>query len=183
MRRAYIFSIVIISTLIFTGCISLSNPFSHRSNIEIKEGVLSLKTVNINLSKQMPTKVKVGSNSINIVSTTVFAGADGKYFLTEVEFIFTSFEIPEGLPAVARFSSSMEYNPKLREFKLSRISQPEIKFLKESLLEYITPQQKKFIPDTLMLKLYSLVLHKSKKRLGSIKSFKVKEGVIKVTFR
>ena len=57
-----------------------------------------------------------------------------------------------------------------------------MKFLKENLIEFITPNQKKFIPDSLTVKLYDLVLHKSKKRLKTIKNFEVKEGKIKINF-
>jgi len=181
MKKVYL--TIILLSFIFNGCISLKRPFFNRSSIEIKEGYLSLKNINMNLEKQMPLTQKVGSNEIKIVSATIFAGRDGKSLITEVEFIFKSFQIPEGLPAIARVKSAIDYNPKTKEFKLARISTPEIRFLKENLLEYVTPQQRKFIPDTIILKLYSLVLHKSKRELGSMKSFSVKEGKIKILFR
>jgi hypothetical protein len=181
MRRVYIAMFML--AFIFNSCISIKRPFFNRSSIEIKEGYLSLKNINQNLEKQMPIVEKIGSNEIKIVSVTTFASDDGKSLVTEVEFIFTSFQIPEGLPAIARVRSSIEYNPRTKEFKFARISAPEIKFLKESLLEYVTPQQRKFIPDTIVLKLYSLVLHKSKRALRPMQSFSVKEGKIKIVFR
>jgi hypothetical protein len=181
MIRVYLTFILILFTL--NGCLSLKSPFSSRSAIEIKEGYLSIKSVNINLDKQMPLTQKVSTNEIKIASATIFAAKNGKNLVTEIEFIFKSFQIPEGLPAIARVYSDIDYNPKTKEFKLVRITTPEIRFLKENLLEYVTPQQRKFIPDTIILKLYTLVLHKSKRELGSMKSFSIKEGKIKILFR
>jgi len=183
MTRGYILIITLIISFLFTSCVSINNPFSRRSTIEIKEGYLSLKTINMNLAKQMPVTQKIGSNEVKIVSATIFSGKNRQTFTVELEFIFKSFEIPEGLPAIARASAHLTYNPKTKEFKFSKISPIEVKYLKESLLEYITPSQKKFIPDTLTVKLYELVLHKSKKRLSAIKSYEIKEGKIKVTFK
>lgn len=180
MKRVYL-SLILLSFL-FNSCMSINKPFFNRSSIEVKEGYLSLKNINKNLEKQMPVIEKVGTNEIKIVSVTLFASKDGQYLIGEVEFIFTSFQIPEGLPAIARFKSIIYYVPQTKEFKLAKISIPEIKFLKENLLEYVTPQQRKFIPDALIAKLKSLVLLKSKRELGPIKSFYVKEGKIKVTF-
>ncbi len=182
MRTLFFIPFIILS-IFLTSCVSLNNPFKSRSSIEIKEGYLSLKKINENLDKQMPLTQKVGSNGIKIVSVTTFASKDSKSLIIEVEFIFTSFEIPEGLPAIARFKSSLKYIPKTKEFKFDNISIIEINFLKEELLEYVSPQQKKFINDTLILKLSDLVLHKSKKALKPMKSFSVKEGKIKILFK
>ena len=130
MKKLYIFLIIVLVAISFNSCASLRNPFKRRSSLEIKEGYLSLKTINYNLLKQMPLEEKIGNNKIKIVSTTIFASKEGKSLIVEIEFIFTSFEIPEGLPAIARTRSSLEYNPKTKEFKLSRISPIEIRFLK-----------------------------------------------------
>jgi hypothetical protein len=181
MKRVFI--ILSIISFLFNGCVSLRHPFAKRSSIEIKEGILSLKTINSNLAKQMPLTEKIGSNEVKIVSATVFASDKPNKLLVELEFIFTSFEIPEGLPCVARTTASIDYNPKTKEFKFARIAPIEIKFLKEELLEYVTPQQRKFIPETLMVKLYTLILHKSKKELTQIKSFTIKSGKIKIEFK
>ncbi len=183
MKRVNIFILFVSFSLLFTSCASIHNPFSRRSSIEIKEGYLSLKTINMNLAKQMPISEKIGSNEITIVSATVFAGSNHKTLIVELEFIFKSFEIPEGLPAIARANATLKYEPTTREFKLDNVSNIEIRYLKDSLLEYVTPQQKKFIPETLRRKLYELVLHKSKKQLTPIKSFSINEGKVKVVFR
>ena len=181
MKKIYL--ILVLISFLFNSCSSLKRPFFNRSSMEIKEGYLSLTNINKNLEKQMPLVKKSGSNEIKIVSATTFASQDGKSLITEVEFIFTSFQIPEGLPAVARVKSEIEYDPKTKEFRLAKISEPEIKFLKESLLEYVTPKQRKFISETLILQLYTLVLHKSKRELKPMKSFLVKEGKIKIIFK
>jgi len=180
VRKFYIISILTLISFIISGCVSI-NPFASNTFV-VKEGYLSLGKINNNIAKQMPLEEKIGSNKIKIVNTNVYASQDKNSLLVEAEFIFTSFEIPEGLPSVAKFKSSLEYNPQTKEFKLARLKLLGIRFLKESLVEYITPQQKRFIPDTLMVKLYSLVLHKSKKRLKTIKSIEVKDGKIKVYF-
>ncbi len=181
MKRVYL--PILLSITFLTSCASINNPFAKRETIEIKEGYLSLKNINTNLAKQMPLIQKVGKNKIKIVSATTFAGKDGKSLITEIEFIFTSFEIPEGLPSIARVKSSLTYDLKTKEFKLDNISEPQVKFLKESLVEYINPKQKKFISDTIVLKLYDLILHKSKKELRAMKGFIVKEGKIKIIFK
>ncbi len=180
MKRVYLALIVL--SFLFNSCISIKKPFFNRSSIEIKEGYLSLKNINSNLEKQMPVIEKVGTNEVKIVSVTVFASEDGQSLVSEIEFIFTSFQIPEGLPAIARVKSLIYYIPQTKEFRFAKISNPEIKYLKENLLEYVTPQQHKFIPDAIKEKLKSLVLLKSKRELKPIKSFYVKEGKIKVTF-
>ena len=181
MKRIYTLLLIFATSLFFTGCLSISNPFKSDTFV-VKEGYLSLGKINANVAKQMPLKEKVARNEIKILNTTIYAGANKHSFVVECEYIFTSFEIPEGLPAIARFNSSLEYNPKTQEFKLAKVQINKIKFLKENLVEYITPNQKKFIPDTLTVKLYSLVLHKSKKKLKTIKNFEVKEGKIKINF-
>ena len=181
MRKVYTILLILATSLIFTGCFSISNPFKSNTFV-VKEGYLSLGKINGNVAKQMPLKEKVARNEIKVINTSIYSGANRHSLVVECEFIFTSFEIPEGLPAVARFNTSLEYNPKTQEFKLSKIQISKIKFLKENLVEYITPNQKKFIPDTLIVKLYGLVLHKSKKKLKTIKNFEVKEGKIKINF-
>ena len=180
MKKFYIIFLLTIISFIINSCLSI-NPFASNTFV-VKEGYLSLGKINNNIAKQMPLEEKIGSNKIKIVNTNVYASRDTSNLLVEVKFIFTSFEIPEGLPSIAKFKSSLEYSPKTKEFKLARLNLLGIRFLKESLVEYITPQQKRFIADTLIVKLYSLVLHKSKKRLKTIKSIEVKDGKIKVYF-
>ena len=180
MKKTLMYLFIAIS-FFFSGCVSLHNPFKGNTFV-VKEGYLLLSKINENIAKQMPLVEKIGKNEIKIVNTSVFASSRKDRLTVEVEFIFTSFEIPEGLPAVARFTSSLQYNPKTQEFKLAQIKDAQIKYLKESLVEFINPKQKKFIPDTLVVKLQELVLHKSKKRLKTIKSFEVKNGKIKINF-
>ena len=181
MKKIYIFLAIFIISFTYTGCLSVSNPLKSNTFV-VKEGYLTLSKINSNISKQMPLREKIGTNEIKILTTTIYAARDKKSLIVETEFIFKSFEIPEGLPAVARFKSSLEYNPTTKEFKLAKISTLDIKFLKEKLVEYINPQQKNFIPDTLVVKLYKLILHKSKKRLKTIKKLEVKDGKIKIIF-
>ncbi len=181
MKKLYIISFLLISLFSINSCVSITNPFASNT-FEVKEGYLSLGKINKNIAKQMPLEEKIGSNKIKIVNVNLYGAEDKKSLIVEVEFIFTSFEIPEGLPTVAKFKSSIDYDPKTREFKLAKLKLLDIRFLKEELVEYITPQQRRFIPDTLMVKLYSLVLHKSKKRLKSVKAIEVKDGKIKVYF-
>ncbi len=181
MKKVYTLLVIFLSSLIFTGCVSIYNPFKSNTFV-VKEGYLSLGKINENVAKQMPIDEKIAKNEIKIVSTIIYAGANKHNLVIECEFIFTSFEIPEGLPAVARFTSSLKYNPKTQEFKLANIQINKIKFLRDDLVEFITPNQKNFIPDTLTVKLSDLVLHKSKKKLKTIKNFKVEEGKIKINF-
>ena len=181
MKRVYTILLIFTTSIIFTGCISISKPFKSNTFV-VKEGYLSLGKINENVTKQMPLIEKVAKNKIKIIGTKIYAGAGAHSLIVESDFVFTSFEIPEGLPAIARFTSSLAYNPKTQEFKLKNLKIKKIKFLKENLVEFITPNQKKFIPDTLTLKLYDLVLHKSKKKLKTIKNFEVKEGKIKINF-
>ncbi len=181
MKKFLFFLFISINFFLLSGCVSLSNPFKSNTFV-VKEGYLLLSKINENIAKQMPLDEKIGSNEIKIVKASVFAGPSKNRLTVEAEFIFKSFEIPEGLPAIARFSASLKYNPKTKEFKLTDIRDGEIKFLKEELVEFINKRQRKFIPDTLKIKLQELVLHKSKKRLKIIKSFEVKEGKIKIKF-
>ncbi|HHD74576.1 MAG TPA: hypothetical protein ENL00_01950 [Nitratifractor sp.] len=174
-----IVALILISFLI-NGCISI-RPFK-RSTFEVREGYLSIKNINENIEKQMPIVEKVGKNGVKIVSTTLFASKNPHYLIAEVEFIFTSYEIPEGLPAIARFNTSLRYDTASQEFSLNQLKLSKIRYLKEDLLEYLLPQQQKFIPETLKRKLSSLILYKSKKSLRTIKKIDVKEGQIKVTF-
>lgn len=171
---------LILITFLINGCISI-RPFK-RSTFEVREGYLSVKNINENLEKQMPVVEKEGKNEIKIVSTTLFASKNPHYLTAEVEFIFTSYEIPEGLPAIARFNTSLKYDTASLEFKLNQLKLSKIRYLKEELLEYLLPQQQKFIPQTLAVKLSTLVLYKTKKKLRTIKKIDVKEGQIKVSF-
>jgi hypothetical protein len=148
----------------------------------VNEGYLSIGKINENIAKQMPLTQKIDTNSIKIVNTKVYAASDKKSLIVESDFIFTSFEIPEGLPAIARFSSSLSYEPKSKEFKFKDLKLIGIRFLKEQLVEYISPKQKQFIPNALKHQLQQIVLHKSKKQFTTIKSFETKEGKIKVNF-
>ena len=182
MRAIYKILIFLSVSVIFSGCmISNLNPFSSRT-FEVKEGYLSISKINENIILQLPMEEKVGSNKVKIVGVKVFSGSNKKSLYIEVEFIFTSFEIPEGLPAIARFNSSLAYYPKSKEFKFKDINFIGVKFLKEQLVEYITPQQMRFIPDSIKHKLKDIVLHKSKKQFTTIRRFEAKEGKIKVEF-
>ena len=174
------FLAIILVAFLVNGCVSIRH--FNRSTFEINEGYLSIKNINENLEKQMPVVEKVGNNEVKIVSVTLFAAKNPHRLVSEVEFIFTSYEIPEGLPAIARFNTSLRYDKATHEFRLSQIRLMQIKFLKEELLEYLLPQQRKFIPDTLKAKLQELILYKSKRELRTVKKIDVKEGQIKVTF-
>jgi len=171
---------ILLAALLVNGCVSIHH--FKRSTFEINEGYLSIKNINENLEKQMPIVEKVGKNEIKIVSVTLFAAQNPHRLVAEIEFIFTSYEIPEGLPAIARFNTSLNYEKATQEFKLTQIRLIQIKYLKEDLLEYLLPQQKKFIPDVLKAKLQELILYKSKRQLRSVKKIDVKEGQIKITF-
>jgi len=181
MRRVNIFLLIIFSAFIFTGCVSIPNPFKSNTFV-VKEGYLSLSEINKNVAKQMPIEQSAGKDKVKIINTSVFAGSNRKTLAVEAEFIYTSFEIPEGLPAVAHFKASLKYEPKTKEFKLDNVVLTGVKFLKEQLLEYVSPSQKKFVIDTLVLKMDELILHKSKKQLKTIKSFIVKDGKIHIEF-
>jgi len=181
MRAIYKVIIFVFVSIFFSGCLSSLNPFS-ATTFEVKEGYLSIGKINENILLQLPKEEKVGTNKIKIVGVKLFSGADKKSLIVEVEFIFTSFEIPEGLPAIARFSSSLGYDPRTKEFKFKDLKFIGVRFLKEQLVEYISPQQKRFIPDSLKHKLQEIVLHKSKKQFSTIKSFETYEGKIKVKF-
>ena len=174
-----VLAIILVSFLV-NGCVSIRH--FKRSTFEINEGYLSIKNINENLEKQMPIVEKVGKNEVKIVSVTLFAAKNPHRLVAEVEFIFTSYEIPEGLPAIARFNTSLNYDRTSHEFKLSQIRLMQIRYLKEELLEYLLPQQRKFIPETLKVKLQELILYKSKRELRTVKRVDVKEGQIKVTF-
>ncbi len=167
--------------LFFSGCVSLHNSLKG-NNFAVKEGYLLLSRINENIAKQMPLDEKVGSNEVKIVTVSVFAGKDKKSLIVDIEFIFTSFEIPEGLPSIARYKAGLTYNPATKEFKFTNLQQIKIKFLKEELEEFINKKQRKFIPDTIAYELGKLVLHKSKKRLKTIKSYEVTGGKIKIYF-
>jgi len=182
MRVLFKLILIFAIPFIFTSCVSLSNPFKSNTFV-VKEGYLTISKINENLAKQMPLVEKVGTNEVKITSVTVYSGSDQKSLIIEAEFIFTSFQIPEGLPAIATFKAGIDYDPRTQEFRFNNIMLKKIKFLKESLLEYITPRQKDFIPDALTQKIAELVLYKSKKRLSSIKSFETKEGKIKIYFK
>jgi len=181
MKKLNIFLLTLFSAFVFTGCISIPNPFKSNTFV-VKEGYLSLSEINKNVAKQMPLVEKVSKDQVKIINTSIFAGSNRKTLSVEAEFIFTSFEIPEGLPAVARFNASLKYEPKTKEFKLTNVTLTGVKFLKEELLEYVSPSQKKFVIDTLVLKMSELILHKSKKQLKTIKSFIVKDGKIHIEF-
>lgn len=183
MRGLFKISIFVVVSAVFSGCLGLGslNPFSS-STFEVKEGYLSLGKINENILLQLPLKEKVGTNEVKLVNVKIYSATNQKSLIVEVDFIFKSFEIPEGLPAIAKFASSLKYNPDTREFKLKDLKLIDVRFLKEQLVEYITPQQKAFIPDALKIKLQEITLHKSKKRFTTIKSFETKEGKIKVKF-
>jgi hypothetical protein len=178
-----ILKIVISSVLIvsFSGCMSSLNPFKQNTFI-VNEGYLSIGKINENIAKQMPLRQKVETNEIKIVNTKVYASHDQKSLIVESDFIFTSFEIPEGTPVIAKFKAGITYDPKTKEFHLSNLELIDIKFLKEELLEYVSPKQKRFIVDTLKYLLQEIILHKSVKQLRTIHSIEVKNGKIKVVF-
>jgi len=182
----FIYKILLFSTLsmLFTGCFSLSslNPFNS-SKTEAKEGYLTIDKINKNSLMQMPLEHKVGTDSIRILNVKIFSEANRSSLIVEADFIFTSFEIPEGLPAIARFDSSLKYIPATKEFKLDNLKLKEIRFLKEQLIEYISPKQKIFIKNALISELKELVLHKSNEQFTTIESFETEDGKIKVKFK
>ena len=167
--------------LILSGCMSYLNPFK-KNTFVVNEGYLSIGKINENIVKQMPLTQKVDTNSIKIVNTKVYAASDKKSLIVESDFIFTSFEIPEGTPVVARFKANIKYNPQTKEFKFDNLDLVDVKFIKEELLEYVSPLQKRFIVDTLKYLLNQIILHKSVKELKTIKDIEVKDGKIKVIF-
>ncbi len=180
MRQIFL---IVTTIFLFSACSSwFPNPFSSNA-FEVREGYLSLGKINENIAKQLPLTQKVGQNSIKITSVVAYAGEDKKSLIVDSEFIFTSFEIPEGVGVVARAKSSISYDPQTKEFHFANVKVLKLKFLKEELLEYVSPMQEKFIVDGLKYELENLILHKSRKRLKPIKSISVKEGKIKVVFQ
>ena len=174
--------LVIAFIFTFNSCSKVPNPFKSNTFV-VHQGYLSIGKINQNIAKQLPLKESVGSNKIEISSVTVYGNSKSNKLLVEVEFVFTSFQIPEGLPAIARLSGGLEYEPSTKEFRFKQLSVDGIKFLKDELVEYITKPQRKFIPDAIALKLSDLVLHKSKKEFHHIKSYQIKESKIKVIFK
>lgn len=182
MRAFFKLFVLITAVMFFSGCSSLEalNPFS---SSEPKEGYLELRKINDNLTLQMPLHERIVTDDIKIVSVKTFPSAEKNRLIVEADFIFTSFEIPEGLPAIANFNSSLAYDPKTKEFRFTNLELIDIKFLKRELVEYISTKQKKFIKNTLERKLQEIVLHQSKKQFGVIESFETKDGKIKVKFK
>ena len=177
MNNIYIFLAIFFISFILNGCATVSSFLKPNT----KEGYLTLVKINSNIAKQIPLKKRVGSNEIKIVSVNVYASKN-ENLVAKSEFIFTSFEIPEGLPAVVKFDTSLKYNTKTQLFTLDNIKLNNVQFLKENLVEFIPPQQKRFILDIIIDEIKELILYRSKKRLKTIKSFKVKEGKIDIIF-
>ncbi len=173
--------LVILFALLLSGCIYNINPFK-KNTFVVNEGYLSIGKINENIKKQLPLIQNAGTNKIKIVNAKIYSANDKKHLIIEVDFIFTSFEIPEGTPVVARFKSGIFYDIKTKEFKFNNLELIDIKFLKEELLEYVSPLQKRFIIDTLKYLLKKVVLYKSIKELKSIKSIEVTNGKIKIVF-
>ena len=166
----------------FDSCSRVPNPFK-RNTFVVHQGYLSIGKINQNIAEQLPLKESVGSNKVEISSVTVYGSSKSNKLLVEVEFTFTSFQIPEGLPAIARLSGGITYEPSTKEFRFKALSVDNLRFLKEELTEYITKPQRKFIPDAIALKLSDLILHKSKKELHPISKYEIQESKIKIIFK
>ncbi len=177
----FVKALMVILIVSLSGCLSPLSPFKSHTFV-VNEGYLSLGKLNENIAKQMPLSQKVETNEVKIVNTKIYAANDKKHLIVESDFIFTSFEIPEGTPVIAKFKADITYNPQSKEFRFAHLDLVDIKFLKEELLEYVSPLQKRFIVDTLKYLLKKIVLHKSVKQLRTIKSIEVENGKIKVVF-
>ncbi len=176
----------VIATLLiaslFSGCVKVPTIFGNKTFV-VHQGYLSIGKINQNIAKQMPLIEKVGSNEVKIVSANVYGDTKSNNLLIEADFIFTSFQIPEGLPAIAKLSANLIYEPQTREFRFKNVVLNRIDFLKEELVEYISKPQQKFIEDAIAIKISELILHKSKKRLNPIKNYKVENSKIKIIFK
>ena len=179
MKRVFI---ILLSAILFTGCIKVPTIFTSKTFV-VHQGYLSIGKINQNIAKQLPLKEEVGSNKIEIVSVNVYGNPKDNNFLIEADFTFTSFQIPEGLPATAKLSAKLMYEPQTKEFRFDEVTLRNINFLKEELVEYISKPQMKFIKDALAMKISELILYKSKKRLNPIKNYKVENSKIKIIFK
>jgi len=179
MRKIFI---ILLSSILFTGCIKAPTIFGNKTFI-VHQGYLSIGKINQNIANQLPIIEKVGSNEIKIVSVTVYGNPKQNNLLIETDFTFTSFQIPEGLPASAKLSANLMYDPQTKEFRFKDVTLNSIQFLKEELTEYISKPQNKFIEDAIAIKISELILYKSQKRLNPINNYQIENSKIKIIFK
>ncbi len=140
--RVAVVVLISIFSMVLIGCATQPKKSPKQDN----SFELTLKEINRVISSKMPITQKVGENSIKIVSAEV--ERDGKTkdgVVIEADFVYTSFEIPEGIAGQITLKGKLLHNREDNNLYLYGLQAKEYIFADKKLSEYLKDSDKKLI--------------------------------------
>ncbi len=111
-----------------------------------REQSFSLEQIDTELQGALPVTRKAAFGSVKVVGMVLQQGAENRGLEVPVKFIFTSYEIPEGIQALITYSADLRYDPASRKLTLGTLKPLRLEFANPSLEEYISARARKGIP-------------------------------------
>ncbi|NPA50910.1 MAG: hypothetical protein GXO02_04700 [Epsilonproteobacteria bacterium] len=157
------------------GCskIPLIGPIIYTSKTSIP-----IKVLNKALKKALPRSIKFEDKEVIIVGAYIKDQLVHQRLLIIVRLIFKSFEIPEGVGAEGSFEGYLRYDPRSRLFFLTSLRAKSLDILDPLLLDYITPETYRKIPNVVKKELETIPLVKMREGfdLRKILSMQIENG-------
>ena len=164
-----------------SGCV-LQEPALVKST----QQQLLLSDLDEGCKKALPI-TKVGDFGTVKVLTVLIQGGDKSDTLSvTVRFMMTSFEIPEGIEGIVRYTGTLRYDPVKKALYFANLQTTSLTFGGDAALhEYITTAARQGVPVLVAQALESVPLYQLKEGFAAkaLQSFKVYKENIVLSFR
>lgn len=157
--------LIAILSIMMVGCATQPKKSQKQDN----SFELTLKEINKVISTKMPISQKIGENSIKIVSVEV--ERDGKTkngVVVNSDFIYTSFEIPEGIAGKITLKGKLLHNKEDNNLYLYGLQAKDYIFADKKLSEYIKDSDKKLIEQMIAGELSLIPLYHVSPKIKSV---------------
>jgi hypothetical protein len=119
---------------------------------------IPLSQIDTNIRQALPVTRKASFGRVRVVGMALQSGAEQKGLEVPVKFIFTSYEIPEGIEGLITYAATLRYDPASHRLSLGELKALRMSFGNPSLEEYISTRARKGIPNLVASAIRSIPL-------------------------
>jgi hypothetical protein len=148
------------------------------------EKEFSLTGIDTNLQRQLPISRKTPYGTVRVLGVALQPAAKEEALDVMAKFVLISYEIPEGIEGVVRYSATLRYDPATRSLRLGTLQAKNLRFANSSLEEYVSARAHQGIPGVVASVLEGMTLQRMPDgfRARKVESFNIKTDKLFVDF-
>jgi len=147
---------------------------------------LALNDLDEGFRKSLPLLRKAGFGQVRILAAVTQGGEGEDPLSVTAHFVMTTFEIPEGIEGIVRYSGTLRYDPSKKALYLTKLKAVKLTFGGDpSLQEYISSSARRGIAPLIAKTLEKIPVYQMEKNFNAkaVKSVKVDKENLLLEFR